>query len=171
MTLAACRRVMLGRSFSAHDIVRIVAGDASQSAAASLKTLRPAQTISRSNDLEFIVGAGIRRVVKVKHVVGQRLAGLVGERSAIESHDGIRQAGTRRFEMALHADFDLSLRAESRRIDDRFSNVFCVSPRLCRRLDVFASWTVTPLAIDAFGNVSRKYRFGARFSALRRYLW
>src|SRR5262249_23285296 len=109
-------------------------------------------------------------MVEMQHEISQRFTRRVRERTAIEPDDRIGQPKARRFEVAWHAYIDLSIRAESSRVDDRFSYLLFTGARR-RQIDVPAARTVAPLAIDTLRYTLRKYRFGSRFFALRSNCW
>jgi hypothetical protein len=54
--------------------------------------------------------------------------------------------------MTLHADIHLSFTREPAGIDDGVADSFKARARRNSGLDVPASWAMTPLAVDSFGN-------------------
>src|SRR5207249_1208686 len=91
----------------------------------------------------------------------QPLARLVRERPPLETLDRIRQAKAGRFEVALHAYFELPIRVEPRRVDDGCANIFRIRAADLRRLHVLAPRTVASLAIDPLRQTARENRLCA----------
>src|SRR5262249_55675878 len=94
-------------------------------------------------------------------VIGQRLAGPVGEHAAREANDRVRQTEAGGFQMALHAELELPFRTEPGRV----YNIRRSFPggRLSRLhgLDMRPPGPMASLAIDALGKGAAKGRCGA----------
>src|SRR5258707_12399305 len=101
-------------------------------------------------DLEPVTLSG--GAVEEEFVIAQRLTGAIGIDAAVVAANLVRHQTAARLEMALHADFQLPVPAETRRIDDRLPYLF---PRsICResRTHVCAPGSMTSLAINPFRN-------------------
>ena len=96
--------IMADRVVPARRLVRIVAGRAGERSAALEKAARFAQAIGRADKLELVVVTGAGRMVEMEHVVGQRLAGPVGEHAAALTQHRRRKLPAGRLQVALHAD-------------------------------------------------------------------
>ncbi|MEI9974892.1 MAG: hypothetical protein WDO73_24265 [Ignavibacteriota bacterium] len=95
---------------------------------------------------------GPRRVIECDGEVGQRLPRNVRESGAIERLQGGGNVPARRLQVALHAYLGAPLRAEFGGIDDGGATA---APH------VFATRTVTALAIDALGQFAEEDRIAA----------
>ena len=82
-----------------------------------LKTDGLPETVRSPGDLEFVFPNAIR-MVEVQDEISQRLGGPVRELAAVKTHHRIRKPPAGRFEVALHTDFELALRALPNRVED-----------------------------------------------------
>ena len=148
VTLPACSVIMLYRSLSSRNIMRIVAGGALHCALALQEASRTANTIHRVHDLELVFPSTTRRMIEEQPVIAERLAGSKVERSPIIALQGIRKRKTRRLEVALDADLFTPLRAQARRIHNRLANGIRRCLAGTGQFVVLPSRPVTPLAVD-----------------------
>jgi hypothetical protein len=123
------------------------------------------QSVPSVGDLEPVRVAGLLRLVKVKDVIAEQLSRAIGKIAAAITPDRIRQPMAGGFQMTLQAHFELSFRAEARRIHNGSSNVF---ERLSGMgsLNMLAPRSVAALAINSLGNSAREREFalaGSRF--------
>ena len=138
-------------------LVGIVASGAGQTPLRFQEAHRLPQPIDLADHFELVVMAGVGRVIEILVVVAQRLAWLIREDAAVEFPDRGGQFGAGGFEMALHADFELAIRGEARRVDDGVTNIgrrFALQDRL----GMGDPGAVAPLAVDALRKVGGEYR-------------
>src|ERR1700693_4346707 len=99
----AANRVVANRGrFSPRDVMRIVAGGASELPIALQETLGFAHPVGPIRQLKSVAHSFC--AVERQPEIPQWLSRQVGERSAIKAPDGMRQRGSGGLEMALHAD-------------------------------------------------------------------
>src|SRR5438876_36941 len=134
--------------------MRVMARSAGQGARAFLKAGRFEEAVPSVGDLELVLVARSWRLIKVKDVIAKRLSRAVGKIAAAVTPDGIRQQVAGGFQMTLQAHFELSFRAQARRIQNGSSNVFERLPGL-GSLNMLASRSVAALAINPLGNSAR----------------
>src|ERR1700733_9337232 len=101
-------------------------------------------------DLEPVTLSG--GTVEEEFVVAHRLTGPLGIDAAIVAANLVWHQAAAGFEMALHADFQLPLPAETCRVDDHLPYLFPWSIRRKSRTYVFATRPMTPLAINSLRN-------------------
>src|SRR5690349_11403401 len=63
-------------------------------------------------DLETILAIGFA-VIEIEHVIAERLAWPIGERHSVVAPDRVGHVPACRFQMALHADFELPVAGEA----------------------------------------------------------
>jgi hypothetical protein len=111
--LMACltnRDVLTLRGFPSQDVMRVVAGGASQLTGRLLKARGLAQSIALMSDLEFVIVARPGSVVKKQLVVSQQLSGTIRKHAPVESSHRIWQLRAGGLKMTLQANFHLSFR-------------------------------------------------------------
>src|SRR6266478_6628016 len=146
--------VVSGGFLASGYVVRVVAGGAQHRRIAFLKAGRLTQPVGRVGDFELVVVPGFGRLVEMQRIVCQRLARPVREDAARVTSYGGGQPETGGFQMTLHAQLQLPLPAQTRRVYDCSLRCF---PAL-HSLDVGAPGAMAALAIDATRNGAAKYR-------------
>jgi hypothetical protein len=99
-------------------------------------------------DLETIV-LRARGPVEEDLVVAERFSRAVGFNRTVIATDLVRHQTAARFKMALHANFELAVAVEPRRIHNRLANRFLGSFPGEGSADMSASRPVTTLAINS----------------------
>src|SRR5207253_663994 len=102
--------------FSPGNVMRIVAGSASQTAFALKEALRSSQAICPLCYFKAFVPA--RRSIELYLEIPQGLAGNIGERRTVHLADGMWKRTAGGLEMTLKTDFHLALRLQAFRIHD-----------------------------------------------------
>ena len=168
MALAADCGIVIHCFLAARHAVRIVTSLARQCAFAPGKTFGLTQPVYGTHRLEFVVVTGAGRMIEEECEVLDRLARHVGKRAPIESFDLGGNASTRSFKVALQTNFRTEFGIQAGRIHDADANLFRFGATAPGGSHMLASRSVTPLAVDAFGQVARENRVAAgRFVACR----
>ena len=162
MATLAHRHVMRSRVLRTVGLVRIVARKASH--LARPETRRHTQSIPGLCDLETIPLT--RRTVEEELVLAHRLTRPVGIDTAVVPANLIWHQAAAGLQMALHADFQLPIPAETRRIDDRLPDLLPRSVGRESGTHVGAPRPMTPLAINPL-----RYWVGEKRKARIAALW
>ena len=101
-------------------------------------------------DLEPVTLSG--GAVEEEFVIAQGLTRTIGIDAAVITANLVWHQAAAGLEMALHADFQLPVPAETRRVDDRLPYLFPRSIGRESRSHVCAPRPMTPLAINPFRN-------------------
>src|SRR5580704_1013683 len=108
------------------------------------------EQIPGMRDLEPVASPG--RAIEEKFVIAQGLTWAIGIDVPVVAANLVWHQAAAGLEMALHADFQLPLPVEARRIDDRLPYFFPRSIRRESRTHMCAPRSMTPLAINPFRN-------------------
>src|ERR1700683_1383762 len=156
MAALADRQIVRRGGRSTVRLVWIVTGKARHLAGA--KACGHAQAICGVCDLEAIILGGCP--FEKNLIVAERFAGPVGFDIAVVAANLVRHQAAAGLEMALHADFKLTVTAEPRRVHDRLPYLFRRGSGESRA-DMSAARPVAPLAINPFRNVLGENRQAA----------
>jgi hypothetical protein len=154
------RDVLTLRGFPSQDVMRVVAGGASQLTGRLLKAGGLAQSIALMSDLEFVIVSRPGSVVKKQLVVSQQLSGTIRKHASVESSHRIWQLRAGGLKVTLQANVHLALSVELARIYYGLADLRKIAARL-DRFDMIATRAVASLAVNAFRDAPRKSRFAA----------
>ena len=161
MAVPADCGIVIHGFLAAGNAVRIVTSLARQFAFAPGKTFGLTQPVYGTHRLEFVVVTGAGRVIEEECEVLDRLAGHVGKRAPGESFDLGGNASAGSLEVALQADFRTELGIQAGGIYDAAAYRFHFGAAAPGGSHMVAAGSVTPLAVDAFGQVAGENRFAA----------
>src|SRR5262249_20743095 len=157
---AAHPDIVLHRLLAARNVVRVVAGHTRHLTLS--KTCRLPQSVRAAGYLELVAVLAIARrrlgMIEVDERIAKRPPRKIRKWRMLVPANLKRERAAGRLEVALHADFQLPLAIQRRRVDDCVST--CVDIPGAHRSDMPLSGAVTALAIDPFGQVTSELGSG-----------
>src|SRR6185437_13568622 len=137
--------------------MRIMTRGAGHLAGASQEALRFAQPVSRVGDLETLTLSAF--AIEGEPETSHWLPRDVGERSDSGTQQRMRQRKRRCLQVALHADFELAIRAQALRIHNAGADLRGCCAGASHGFDVLPPRPVASLAIDPFRQGLEELRY------------